>query len=113
MQKLAPLVLLLLVAGCGRAVNYATTAAMSRPAVRAEAPTLRKDVTPVLVGRCTRCHGSWVKDGEPQYALIKRNIDQAILRIQHRNMPKDAPGSVTDDELAALKGWRDAGALDN
>lgn len=98
----------------------------------ADAETLFfRKIQPLLREKCLGCHGdgdelggeldlrtreSLLKGGEQGAAIVSGNADksslyQAVLRTGKVKMPPKEANKLTDDELAALKAWIDAGAL--
>jgi mono/diheme cytochrome c family protein len=85
-------------------------------------PTYYTDVKPILDGRCVSCHskgdiGPFALD---TYAAAKATKEQIVTRTSARTMPPwgaDAGDtkykfdpSLSDDQIATLKAWVDAGA---
>jgi hypothetical protein len=106
----------LVIAGCSRASAPVATAFQPARGTTFAAPdvSLRKDIVPMIKMRCSQCHGGWILGtGEPNTARLKHDLNDIILRVEHGNMPKDKPGSVTTAEIAALKAWQASGAPDN
>ena len=115
---LVPTVLMpLALSACGAATQL-RTASPIRLQARAETPSFRKDVAPLLKANCASCHNAgrlfaplpmFEKDGTPRTDAIRDNIGRITEAIESGRMPPRKPGSVTPDQIALLKAWAAAG----
>lgn len=84
--------------------------------------SFKGQVVPVLQNHCARCHVAgnpdvpftmFNADGSPKADTVAFRITDMIAAIRAKKMPKDAPGSVSDAELATLEAWSAQGAENN
>lgn len=70
-------------------------------------------VKPIIDTNCTQCHST--NGGQfpnlDSYNALSANANAVLAEVQSRRMPKG--GSLTTDEIAAIKCWVDNGALNN
>lgn len=82
--------------------------------------SFKTDVSPMIASRCAPCHMAgrtspalFGADGTPSAALLAKEGNRSLTEIRAGRMPRNAPGSVTAAETAALSEWVAQGAADN
>ena len=80
--------------------------------------SFKTDVAPMVASRCAPCHNGGSRpllftDGKPSASLVGKEAASMLKEIQAGRMPRNAPGSVTAAETAALSEWVAQGAADN
>lgn len=99
----------------------------SAPLLRADPPTLQRDIMPILEAKCLRCHGEKRRDGKldlrTREAMLKggntgaaiepgNSAKSLLVELIHYNEmpPKREKMRVTKEELKLIKDWIDTGA---
>ncbi|MDB5099181.1 MAG: hypothetical protein JWM80_3602 [Cyanobacteria bacterium RYN_339] len=83
--------------------------------------SFKDQVVPILQAHCAKCHTEgrpapffmFNADGSPNRDAVAFHVDQMVEAVRSGKMPKDAPGSVSDAELATLEAWSQQGLQDN
>ena len=84
--------------------------------------SFKTQVVPILKDHCAKCHVAgnpnvpftmFDADGNPQQATVAFRITDMIAAVRAKKMPKDKPGSVSEQELGILEAWNAQGAPDN
>ncbi len=104
---------------------------LSPPASASDEAFFEKEVRPLLVQHCYKCHSGvkasgglvldtrdgWKNGGESGPAIVPGNLDESLLieAINYGSIempPRDAGGMLSDAEIASLTKWVKDGALD-
>jgi uncharacterized membrane protein len=109
------------VVACGytsRTVEAPVAARLVR--ARAEAPSFKTQVAPVLNQSCVACHSAgrrapamFTRDGSADLASVRSNIGDIINAIETGRMPRGNAPKVSPENLSILKAWQAAGTPDN
>lgn len=96
-------------------------------ALGAEPPDFAKQVQPLLAARCLKCHGAddpkgsldlrskagMLVGGDSGPAIVPKDAAKSLLigRITAKEMPPPESDPLTEEEIALLKAWIEAGAV--
>lgn len=93
------------------------------PSAVAEPVSYRKDVLPVLIEHCRRCHKTGTPGStavvlfdawdNPRDAAIKASMPALIGAIRSGRMPLGQPGIVPEGQIKVLEAWQAEGSPDN
>jgi hypothetical protein len=105
-------------------IVYGALSASAAPA--SPTPQFERDILPILIARCAKCHGaklrmsglglqeaaSILKGGDSGPAVVSGAAAQSLLvkRITERSMPPGDETKVTDAEIELIRRWIDGGA---
>ncbi len=80
--------------------------------------TFEKDISTLIEGRCSKCHGTTPRFGAPASAIfvtfdqVNANADRMLARMSNGTMPPASEGALSASFISAFEQWIDDGKLE-